>query len=110
MSLKRPGPNDAGSFREIKLCMLGETRVGKTSLVVRFAKDKFNPHSEPTIGASFMTKNIVHQGMEYKFNIWDTAGQERFKGITNLYYRGASVVIIVYDITCAQSFDKIDLK
>lgn len=96
------------SIREIKLCMLGETQVGKTSLVVRFSKNKFNAFSEPTIGASFMTKRMMFNGSQLKYNIWDTAGQERFKGIANLYYRGAAAVIIVYDITSELSFKKVE--
>ena len=98
----------AGGQREIKLCMLGETQVGKTSLVIRFAKNNFNPYSEPTIGASYMSRKITYQGTEFKYNIWDTAGQERFKGLASLYYRGAAVAIIVYDVTEESSFEKVN--
>uniref|UniRef100_A0A8C2JGY2 RAB22A, member RAS oncogene family n=2 Tax=Cyprinus carpio TaxID=7962 RepID=A0A8C2JGY2_CYPCA len=65
------------SLRELKVCLLGDTGVGKSSIVWRFVEDSFDPNINPTIGASFMTKTVQYQNELHKFLIWDTAGQER---------------------------------
>eukprot|EP00033_Pygsuia_biforma_P003191 GCRY01003501.1.p1 GENE.GCRY01003501.1~~GCRY01003501.1.p1 ORF type:complete len:198 (-),score=31.46 GCRY01003501.1:333-926(-) len=94
----------SGDTREIKLVLLGESSVGKTSLVVRFVNNHFKNVAESTIGASFMSKTIVVDDNAIKFQIWDTAGQERYRGLAPMYYRGAAAAIIVYDITSKHSF------
>uniref|UniRef100_A0A3Q1DF46 RAB22A, member RAS oncogene family n=1 Tax=Amphiprion ocellaris TaxID=80972 RepID=A0A3Q1DF46_AMPOC len=66
------------ALRELKVCLLGDTGVGKSSIVWRFVEDSFDPNINPTIGASFMTKTVQYQNELHKFLIWDTAGQERF--------------------------------
>ena len=68
---------------------------------------KFINLHEPTIGALFLTKKIVVNGNHIKFDIWDTAGQERFRTITSSYYRGAHGIIVVYDVTDADSFNNV---
>ncbi|KAH9392771.1 Ras- protein Rab-22A [Tyrophagus putrescentiae] len=88
---------------EFKICLLGETCVGKSSIVQRFVHNTFNSGNE-TIGASFMTKTLYLGGSSLKLNIWDTAGQERYKALTPMYYRGANICIVVYDVTCPNSF------
>ncbi|CAB1315562.1 unnamed protein product [Coregonus sp. 'balchen'] len=65
------------TLRELKVCLLGDTGVGKSSIVWRFVEDNFDPNINPTIGASFMTKTVQYQNELHKFLIWDTAGQER---------------------------------
>ncbi|GCC19810.1 hypothetical protein chiPu_0018547 [Chiloscyllium punctatum] len=65
------------ALRELKVCLLGDTGVGKSSIVWRFVEDSFDPNINPTIGASFMTKTVQYQSELHKFLIWDTAGQER---------------------------------
>lgn len=98
-------PNRIGdSMREIKVCLLGDTGVGKSCLVLRFVSDRFDDRSKPTIGASFMSKMFVADEQVYKFQIWDTAGQERYRSLAPLYYRDASAAIVVYDITNQGSF------
>ncbi|XP_035680122.1 ras-related protein Rab-22A-like [Branchiostoma floridae] len=92
------------SMREIKLCLLGDSGVGKSSLVVRFVTDTFTANLESTIGASFMSKTLVVNDTSYKFQIWDTAGQEKYRGLAPMYYRGAAAAIVVYDITREGSF------
>lgn len=92
------------SMREIKVCLLGDTGVGKSCLVLRFVSDRFDDRSKPTIGASFMSKMFVADEQVYKFQIWDTAGQERYRSLAPLYYRDASAAIVVYDITNQTSF------
>ncbi|XP_026801330.3 ras-related protein Rab-22A [Pangasianodon hypophthalmus] len=92
------------SLRELKVCLLGDTGVGKSSIVCRFVEDSFDPNINPTIGASFMTKTVQYQNELHKFLIWDTAGQERFRALAPMYYRGSAAAIVVYDITKEESF------
>lgn len=82
-----------------KVVFLGETSVGKSSIVSRFTRDEFFDFQEPTIGAAFQTKNIQLDNCVVKMEFWDTAGQERYRSLAPMYYRGASVAFIVYDIT-----------
>ncbi|EDL85105.1 RAB22A, member RAS oncogene family (predicted), isoform CRA_a [Rattus norvegicus] len=70
------------ALRELKVCLLGDTGVGKSSIVWRFVEDSFDPNINPTIGASFMTKTVQYQNELHKFLIWDTAGQERLLSCT----------------------------
>eukprot|EP00341_Mesodinium_pulex_P010414 CAMPEP_0116922212 /NCGR_PEP_ID=MMETSP0467-20121206/22123_1 /TAXON_ID=283647 /ORGANISM="Mesodinium pulex, Strain SPMC105" /LENGTH=199 /DNA_ID=CAMNT_0004600491 /DNA_START=18 /DNA_END=617 /DNA_ORIENTATION=- len=93
-----------GKPREVKVVLLGDTGVGKSSLVLRFVTNNFKPYSESTIGASFMSKMIMVDGKPIKFQIWDTAGQEKYHSLAPMYYRGAAAAIIVYDITRANTF------
>eukprot|EP00930_Biecheleria_cincta_P006574 TRINITY_DN1075_c0_g3_i1.p1 TRINITY_DN1075_c0_g3~~TRINITY_DN1075_c0_g3_i1.p1 ORF type:complete len:199 (+),score=38.72 TRINITY_DN1075_c0_g3_i1:63-659(+) len=88
-----------------KLVLLGDASVGKSCLVVRFAKGEFYEYQEPTIGAAFMTQTVSLSSEVVKFEIWDTAGQERYKSLAPMYYRGAAAAVIVYDITSKESFD-----
>lgn len=82
-----------------KVVFLGETSVGKSSIVTRFTRDEFFDFQEPTIGAAFQTKNIQLDNCNVIMEFWDTAGQERYRSLAPMYYRGASVAFIVYDIT-----------
>ncbi|MES1908231.1 MAG: hypothetical protein MHM6MM_001204 [Cercozoa sp. M6MM] len=90
--------------RQVKLVLLGDTAVGKTSLVMRFAKDVWFEYQESTIGAAYMPHTIQVDGTPIKFEIWDTAGQERYHALAPMYYRGAGAAVMVYDITSAYSF------
>ena len=92
------------SAREAKVVLLGDTGVGKSSLVLRFVNNNFRPYSEATIGASFMSKMIKVDGSLIKFQIWDTAGQEKYHSLAPMYYRNAAAAIIVYDITRKDTF------
>ena len=91
-------------MKDIKTVLLGDSGVGKSSLVLRFVTDTFRPYSESTIGASFLTKILLVNEKQSKFFIWDTAGQEKYHSLAPMYYRGAQVAIIVYDITNKNSF------
>lgn len=86
---------------------LGDGRVGKTSLVLKFVKDYFEDSQESTINANFLTKSITVEGKTADFHIWDTAGQEKYRALARLYYRNAAGALIVYDITDANSFDRV---
>ena len=82
-----------------KIVLLGDTAVGKSCLTVRFIRNEYSEFQEPTIGAAFLAKNIDYQGQNLKLEIWDTAGQERYRSLAPMYYRGAKVAVVVYDIT-----------
>lgn len=91
----------------IKLLLIGDSGVGKTCLLLRFAEDQFIPSYITTIGIDFRIKTIDYNGKKVKLQIWDTAGQERFRSITTSYYRGAQGIILVYDVTKESSFNNI---
>jgi small GTP-binding protein len=88
-----------------KLVLLGDTSVGKTCIVHRLVRDIFYEVQESTIGSAFTTKIIQTDKSIVKFEIWDTAGQERYRTLAPMYYRGARVAIVVYDITDKQTFE-----
>ncbi|GMM56704.1 Rab family GTPase [Maudiozyma humilis] len=90
----------------IKLVLLGEAAVGKSSIVLRFVSDDFSENKEPTIGAAFLTQRVNINDHTVKFEIWDTAGQERFASLAPMYYRNAQAALVVYDVTKPQSFIK----
>jgi len=101
------GSGAATRFAQFKLVLLGESAVGKSSLVLRFVKDQFDDYRESTIGAAFLTQTIaLDETTTVKFEIWDTAGQERYKSLAPMYYRNANCAVVVYDITQASSLDK----
>ena len=88
-----------------KLVLLGDSAVGKSCLATRFVSNDYHEFQEPTIGASFLTKKILINDKKITFEIWDTAGQERYKSLAPMYYRGASAALIVFDITCRDSYN-----
>ncbi|VDL91730.1 unnamed protein product [Schistocephalus solidus] len=90
-----------------KLLLIGDSGVGKTSLLIKFAEDQFFSTFIATIGIDFKVRTIYLDGKKIKLQIWDTAGQERFRTITTAYYRGAMGIMLVYDITQALSFRNI---
>lgn len=90
-----------------KLLLIGDSGVGKTCLIIRFAEDNFNSTYISTIGIDFKIRTVDIEGKRIKLQVWDTAGQERFKTITTAYYRGAMGIILVYDITDEKSFENI---
>lgn len=90
-----------------KIVLLGDSAVGKSNLLYRFARDEFYPNSKSTIGVEFQTQKMVINGKEVKAQIWDTAGQERFRAVTSAYYRGAVGALLVYDISRRQTFESV---
>eukprot|EP01117_Protostelium_nocturnum_P010224 TRINITY_DN3667_c0_g1_i1.p1 TRINITY_DN3667_c0_g1~~TRINITY_DN3667_c0_g1_i1.p1 ORF type:complete len:205 (+),score=53.80 TRINITY_DN3667_c0_g1_i1:151-765(+) len=91
---------------QFKLVLLGESAVGKSSLVLRFVKGHFLEFQESTIGAAFLAQTVCLNDTTVKFEIWDTAGQERYHSLAPMYYRGAQAAVIVYDITNHESFER----
>lgn len=90
-----------------KIVLIGDSAVGKSNLLARFARDEFYPNSKSTIGVEFQTQKLNIDGKEIKAQIWDTAGQERFRAVTSAYYRGAVGALLVYDISRRQTFDSV---
>jgi Ras-related protein Rab-1A len=91
-----------------KLVLIGDSGVGKSCLLLRFADDNFTDSYISTIGVDFRFRTITIDKKTVKLQIWDTAGQERFRTITSAYYRGADGIIMVYDVTSAESFDHVE--
>ncbi|KAK4839158.1 hypothetical protein QYF36_019625 [Acer negundo] len=90
-----------------KIVLIGDSAVGKSNLLARFARNEFYPNSKSTIGVEFQTQKMEINRKEIKAQIWDTAGQERFRAVTSAYYRGAVGALLVYDISRRQTFDSI---
>lgn len=88
----------------VKIVLLGDSGVGKTSIISRYKGYDWVQNPETTLGVAFIDKNIVHQGINLKLNIWDTAGQEKYTLLTRMYYRDANVILLVYDVTNKNSF------
>lgn len=91
-----------------KLCLIGDSGVGKSNMLSRFTRDVFHLESKSTIGVEFATRCIEHEGKVIKAQIWDTAGQERYRAITSAYYRGAVGALLVYDISKRLTFDNVE--
>ena len=90
-----------------KVVLIGESGVGKTSIITRYTRNQFKSQLMATSGANFVTKNVImeDENQSIKFEIWDTAGQEKFRALAKVFYKNAAVCILVYDITRKSSFD-----
>ena len=92
----------------LKVIILGDSGVGKTSLMHRYVNDKYSQQYKATIGADFLTKEVTVDGDKVAtMQVWDTAGQERFQSLGVAFYRGADCCVLVYDVTDASSFENI---
>ena len=94
-------------FLNIKVVLIGETNVGKTSIILRYAANTFKNELMTTSGASFVSKSVTINDKCIKFEIWDTACQEKFRAVTRIFYQNAKVCILVYDITKRESFTEL---
>eukprot|EP00262_Sarcandra_glabra_P010275 TRINITY_DN2534_c0_g1_i1.p1 TRINITY_DN2534_c0_g1~~TRINITY_DN2534_c0_g1_i1.p1 ORF type:complete len:215 (-),score=37.49 TRINITY_DN2534_c0_g1_i1:222-866(-) len=99
--------DEEGEEYLFKVVIIGDSAVGKSNLLSRYARNEFNMHSKATIGVEFQTQSMEIEGKEVKAQIWDTAGQERFRAVTSAYYRGAVGALIVYDISRRTTFDSV---
>mmetsp|Transcript_2761 Transcript_2761/g.3383 ORF Transcript_2761/g.3383 Transcript_2761/m.3383 type:complete len:118 (+) Transcript_2761:109-462(+) len=101
------GGGGRGHTHLVKLLLIGDTAVGKSSVLLRYADDQFSASFITTIGIDFKIKSIQMGDKKVKLQIWDTAGQERFKTITTAYYRGAMGIILVYNVANRNTFNNI---
>ena len=100
--------NKTGYFDvKYKIMVLGESKVGKTSLIKRYTKDQFGGVYLTTVGMDFQDKIIEIEDKKVRLQVWDTAGQERFRNVTKSYFQSSHGLLVVYDITDKESFDKI---
>ena len=100
--------DEENEYIPCKVVLLGETGVGKTSILTRYVSGTFSQLVMTSTGSSFVTKNIeVDNKNKVKFQIWDTAGQEKYRSLAKIFYQSASVAILVYDITTRNSFNGI---
>ena len=94
---------------QCKVVLIGETRVGKTSIINRYISDNFSSSLSPTPGASFTAKTVFIKdyNQSIKFEIWDTAGQEKFRSLAKVFYKNAAICVLVYEITRRASFEEL---
>ena len=92
-----------------KVVLIGESGVGKTSIITRYTRNQFKSQLMATSGANFVTKNVImeDENQSIKFEIWDTAGQERYRALAKVFYKNAAVCVLVYDITRRSSFEEL---
>ena len=92
----------------LKVIILGDSGVGKTSLMNQYVNKKFNAQYKATIGADFLTKEVTVDDRLVTMQIWDTAGQERFQSLGVAFYRGADSCVLVFDVVQPKTFDNLD--
>lgn len=91
----------------VRMLLIGDSGVGKTCLICRFADDRFYTAHGSTIGIDFKIKSATVNGRKVRIQVWDTAGQERYETITKQYYRRAQGIVLVYDMTNEKSFQSL---
>ncbi len=96
-----------------KVVLLGDSSVGKTAIIKRYTQDEFDEYTVPSFAAQYTSKNVTTQAADgtpksLRLNIYDTAGQERYRAMTPIYYRDATAVLLVYDVTSEHSFANLD--
>ncbi len=102
--------NKSSDYQYIfKLILIGNSGVGKSSILNRYMNKTFEDSYKCTIGVDFLMKSIEINGKTVKLQLWDTAGQEKYKSMVSSYYRGANVALIVFDLTSHESFDALPL-
>ena len=94
---------DPAELIEMKIVMVGDIGAGKTCLTTQFIRNQYSETTQPTIGASYMWKECLVAGQKVKFSVWDTAGQEQYHSLVPIYFRSAAAVVLLYDVTSAQS-------
>jgi small GTP-binding protein len=90
---------------QFKVPLIGDANVGKTSIVSRYTSETFTGNVSPTVGVSTVNIGFNIQGRKVELSVWDTAGQEKFRSLVPLYARHASLMIVVFDISCSSSFE-----
>ena len=96
------------SIESFKVVLIGETGVGKTSIITQFIDQTFQEDQQSTTGGTFSTKSVICDGGKIlKFEIWDTAGQERYRSLATMFYKDANAAIMVYDVTRKETFEEL---
>ena len=90
---------------QIKLILLGDSGVGKSSIIKRYMEDSFEDNITSTLGSSFLEKTVNIKGKKVKIEVWDTAGQEEFRSVTKIFVKNSKIIILVYNVTDKNSFD-----
>ena len=100
---------DGNALIPIKVVLLGEMAVGKTSIITQYTKKTFDSYEKPTTSSQISSHVIYIDEIKrnIKFDIWDTAGQEKFRSLTRIFYREAHCCLLVYDITNSKSFNEL---
>ena len=99
--------NEESSYQAIiKIVLIGEASVGKTSLLIRYSESRFDPTLKATMGMDFVSKDLVISGQSVRAQFWDTAGQEKFKALASSYFKVADGLVFVYDVTRRESLAK----
>jgi Ras-related protein Rab-21 len=93
---------------DIKIVILGEGRVGKTSILCKYFKHKFDEGQKSTVNPSLFEKEVTYKGKKVQIKFWDTAGQEQFNAISTIYYQNAKGALLVYDVTIFETFKKVE--
>lgn len=91
-------------YEMFKIVVIGSQGTGKTNISTRYIRNQYNDAQKSTVGVEFLSKIVQVRNQNIKVTIWDTAGQQRYKSLSKVYYKGASGVVIVYDITDPQSY------
>ena len=92
----------------VKLVVVGDADVGKTSIVLRYSSGTFSEESKPTVGAACIEKDVTFDGTEYVLSMWDTAGQETYRNLVPMYFRNTQIAFIVFDVTIPKTAQSID--
>ena len=100
--------SSANGKNDIKIILLGDAGVGKTSIINRYYKNKFEVNNMSTIGSTFVIKEVKRDNITYRLNIWDTSGQEKYRSVTKLFVQGAKIIILVFAIDNKESFNILD--
>ncbi len=98
----------AKKAKEIKVILLGNTGVGKTSIINRYINNNFDPFIENTLCSSYTSKEVVKNEVLYRLNVWDTIGQEKYNSITNIFIKNSNIVLLVYSVDSLASLKDLD--
>ena len=91
----------------VKLSLLGDSSVGKTSIIIKYISNKFMDTNIATLGVDYMDKTVDYNNLKVFLQIWDTSGEEKFCSITRNFYRNADGLLVVFDLTCKESFNHV---
>ena len=96
-------------FYQFRIILIGDSTVGKSSLLRQFVDGQFIQTPDPTVGVDFHVRTVeLDDNVRVKLQLWDTAGQERFRAITRTYYRNCAGCLIIYDISCRETFEHVE--